>query len=188
MSSDGIVEAIEHQDSLFALALQWHPERDALEDTRGTDVDQNQCNALLGALVEYAGIYDDQTKTELTFTYPDGIVQNEVTVELYSGFPTSASSTLDTMISRGYLQEILPNEDGSYTINKAGTYSYHISGDGDYGDDYYNILKIFNVTDEDIAAGTMTVEVTGGKLGINEDAFGDGYQPTVKPSHAPKPM
>ena len=185
MSSDGIVEAIEHQDSLFALALQWHPERDALEDTRDTDVDQNQCNALLGALVEYAGIYDDQTKTELTFTYPDGIVQNEVTVELYSGFPTSASSTLDTMISRGYLQEILPNEDGSYTINKAGTYSYHISGDGDYGDDYYNILKIFNVTDEDIAAGTMTVEVTGGKLGTNEDAFGDGYQPTVKPSHAP---
>ena len=180
MSSDGIVEAIEHQDSLFALALQWHPERDALEDTRDTDVDQNQCNALLGALVEYAGIYDDQTKTELTFTYPDGIVQNEVTVELYSGFPTSASSTLDTMISRGYLQEILPNEDGSYTINKAGTYSYHISGDG-----YYNILKIFNVTDEDIAAGTMTVEVTGGKLGTNEDAFGDGYQPTVKPSHAP---
>ena len=69
---------------------------------------------------------------------------------------------------------------------RAGTYSYHISGDGDYGDDYYNILKIFNVTDEDIAAGTMTVEVTGGKLGINEDAFGDGYQPTVKPSHAPE--
>lgn len=180
MSSDGIVEAIEHQDSLFALALQWHPERDALGDTSGTNVDQNQCNALLGALVEYAGIYDDQTKTELTFTYPDGIVQNEVTVELYSGFPTSASSTLDTMISRGYLQEILPNEDGSYTINKAGTYSYHISGDG-----YYNILKIFNVTDEDIAAGTMTVKVTGGKLGTNEDAFGDGYQPTVKPSQAP---
>ena len=26
MSSDGIVEAIEHQSSLFALALQWHPE------------------------------------------------------------------------------------------------------------------------------------------------------------------
>ena len=180
MSSDGIVEAIEHKDSLFALGVQWHPERDALGDTRGTDVDQNQCNALLGALVEYAGIYDDQTKTELTFTYPDGIVQNEVTVELYSGFPTSASSTLDTMISRGYLQEILPNEDGSYTINKAGTYSYHISGDG-----YYNILKIFNVTDEDIAAGTMTVGVTGGKLGTNDSEFGDGYQPTVKPSQAP---
>ena len=178
MSSDGIVEAIEHQDSLFALALQWHPERDALEDTRDTDVDQNQCNALLGALVEYAGIYDD--RATLSFTYPEGITAKEVKVDLYSGFPTSASSTLDTMINNGQLTEIRANEDGSYNIYKAGTYSYHISGDG-----YYNILKIFNVTDEDIAAGTMTVEVTGGKLGTNEDAFGDGYQPTVKPSHAP---
>lgn len=178
MSSDGIVEAIEHQDSLFALALQWHPERDALEDTRGTDVDQNQCNALLGALVEYAGIYDD--RATLSFTYPEGITAKEVKVDLYSGFPTSASSTLDTMINNGQLTEIRANEDGSYNIYKAGTYSYHISGDG-----YYNILKIFNVTDEDIAAGTMTVKVTGGKLGTNEDAFGDGYQPTVKPSQAP---
>ena len=54
-SSDGVVEAIEHQDSLFALALQWHPERDALCDSRGVDVDQDLCNALLGALVHYAG-------------------------------------------------------------------------------------------------------------------------------------
>lgn len=67
MSSDGIVEAIEHQDSLFALALQWHPERDALKDTRGVDVDQDQCNALLGALVEYAGIYEELH----TFTFAD---------------------------------------------------------------------------------------------------------------------
>ena len=178
MSSDGIVEAIEHQDSLFALALQWHPERDALEDTRGTDVDQNQCNALLGALVEYAGIYDD--RATLSFTYPEGITAKEVKVDLYSGFPTSASSTLDTMINNGQLTEIRANEDGSYNIYKAGTYSYHI-----YGDGYYNILKIFNVTEADLARGAVSVEVTGGKLGTNEDAFGDGYQPTVKPSHAP---
>lgn len=178
MSSDGIVEAIEHQNSLFALALQWHPERDALEDTRDTDVDQNQCNALLGALVEYAGIYDD--RATLSFTYPEGITAKEVKVDLYSGFPTSASSTLDTMINNGQLTEIRANEDGSYNIYKAGTYSYHI-----YGDGYYNILKIFNVTEADLASGAVSVEVTGGKLGTNEDAFGDGYQPTVKPSHAP---
>ena len=178
MSSDGIVEAIEHQDSLFALALQWHPERDALGDTSGTNVDQNQCNALLGALVEYAGIYDD--RATLSFTYPEGITAKEVKVDLYSGFPTSASSTLDTMINNGQLTEIRANEDGSYNIYKAGTYSYHI-----YGDGYYNILKIFNVTEADLASGAVSVEVTGGKLGTNEDAFGDGYQPTVKPSHAP---
>lgn len=58
-SSDGIVEAIEHQDSLFALGLQWHPERDALGDARGVDVDNVLCNKLLGALVAYAGIHAD---------------------------------------------------------------------------------------------------------------------------------
>ena len=59
-SSDGIIEAIEHQDSLFALGLQWHPERDALEDTRDTDVDQDLSNAPLRALVHYAGVQMDR--------------------------------------------------------------------------------------------------------------------------------
>ena len=55
-SSDGIVEALEYQDATFALFLQWHPERDALRDTRGVDVDQDLCNAPLQALVWYATI------------------------------------------------------------------------------------------------------------------------------------
>lgn len=58
-SSDGIVEAVEYPDNLFALGLQWHPERDALEDTRDVDVDQDLSNAPLRALVKYAGIYMD---------------------------------------------------------------------------------------------------------------------------------
>lgn len=66
-----------------------------------------------------------------------------------------------------------------YTITDPGIYSYHFSGDG-----YYNILKIVNITQEQIDAG-MTIEVVGGPLGSNDDEFGDGYQPTVKPSHAP---
>lgn len=66
-SSDGIIEAVEHQDSLFALALQFHPERDALGDSRKDadgnviDINQDQCNALLGALVHYAGIQKVRT-------------------------------------------------------------------------------------------------------------------------------
>lgn len=66
-SSDGIIEAVEHQDSLFALALQFHPERDALGDSRTDadgnviDINQDQCNALLGALVHYAGIQKVRT-------------------------------------------------------------------------------------------------------------------------------
>lgn len=56
-SSDGIVEAVEYRDNLFAMGLQWHPERDALGDSSEVDVDQNLSNALLRALVTHAGIY-----------------------------------------------------------------------------------------------------------------------------------
>lgn len=56
-SSDGIVEGIEYQDNLFALGIQFHPERDALRDTRDVDISQDECNRFLGALVKYAGIY-----------------------------------------------------------------------------------------------------------------------------------
>ena len=62
-SSDGIVEAIEHQDSLFCLALQWHPERDALKDTRDSGVDLDQSNAPLRTLVKYAGIKWDRVNS-----------------------------------------------------------------------------------------------------------------------------
>ena len=195
-SSDGIIEAVEHQDSLFALALQWHPERDALGDSRmmdtdddgvkdtPIDVDQDICNALLGALVEYAGIEAERDSVDyalLDFTYPEAIDPEEVTVELYKGFPTSASQSLEQMISRGSLTELVPNYgDGTYTITEPGTYAYHISGEG-----YYNILKLVNVTERDIASGAISIEVTGGKLGSNNGEFGDGYQPTVRPSAAP---
>ncbi len=53
-SSDGIVEAIEVPSASFALGLQWHPEKDALEDSRETDVDQDACNVPLSALVQHA--------------------------------------------------------------------------------------------------------------------------------------
>lgn len=71
-SSDGIIEAVEHQDSLFALALQFHPERDALGDSRTDadgnpiDINQDQCNALLGALVKYAGVYESRQNSILS--------------------------------------------------------------------------------------------------------------------------
>lgn len=52
------------------------------------------------------------------------------------------------------------------------------------GNGYYNILKIVNITQNDVDKG-ITIEVVGGPLGENDDEFGDGYQPTVKPSQAP---
>lgn len=66
-SSDGIVEAIEHQDSLFALALQWHPERDALK-SKNPDVDLDLSNAPLRALVKYATIHLQREQGN-AFTY-----------------------------------------------------------------------------------------------------------------------
>lgn len=59
-SSDGIIEAVEYQDNLFVLGLQWHPERDALSDTRFTDVSQDLSNLPLRTLVKYAIIYAAQ--------------------------------------------------------------------------------------------------------------------------------
>ncbi len=55
VSSDGIVEAVEYQANTFVLALQWHPERDALGDSGEVDADQDLSNAILGALIHYAG-------------------------------------------------------------------------------------------------------------------------------------
>ena len=176
VSSDGIIEAIEYTatDVEFALGIQFHPERDALGDTRGVDVDQDMCNKFLRALVEHAAAHDadDDDSNTLVMTYPDDIAKNDVSIELYKGFPTSSSSTLEKMIESGQLVEI-EGVDDVFAITEPGTYSYHISGEG-----YYNILKLFQVTEEDLA-DTMYVEVTGGPLGP------DGFQPTIKPEKAP---
>jgi len=62
-STDGIAEAIEHQDSLFALGVQWHPERDAGGGTSGIRngyIDPDSSNAFMRALVQYAGIHKDR--------------------------------------------------------------------------------------------------------------------------------
>lgn len=73
-SSDGVVEAIEHKDSLFALGLQWHPEKNALKNPYDFDINHDLCNAPLRALVEYAGICaqrpEPQPEPEETETLP----------------------------------------------------------------------------------------------------------------------
>ena len=56
-TSDGIVEAVEYRDNLFVLALQWHPERDALFNARSEEISQDSCNAPLRELVKFAVIH-----------------------------------------------------------------------------------------------------------------------------------
>lgn len=55
-ASDGIVEAIEHQASRFALGLQWHPEKNTLDDYDHVGIDRTLCNAPLRALVCHAAM------------------------------------------------------------------------------------------------------------------------------------
>lgn len=65
-SSDGIIEAVEYQDNLFALGLQWHPERDALQDSWGINVSQELSNAPLQALIKYARIHRANRITDVS--------------------------------------------------------------------------------------------------------------------------
>lgn len=53
-ASDGIVESVEYRDNLFALGLQWHPERDALFNVYEVEVSRELSNAPLRALVKHA--------------------------------------------------------------------------------------------------------------------------------------
>lgn len=68
-SRDGIVEAIEYQDNLFALGVQFHPERDALGDSKQAidsklDPNQDLSNKFLKTLVMYAAVYDGSLEKE----------------------------------------------------------------------------------------------------------------------------
>jgi len=63
-TSDGVVEAIEHQDSLFAVGTQWHPEYNVLgingqSELVGLDYDQSV--AYLWEHVKYAGVHMDRS-------------------------------------------------------------------------------------------------------------------------------
>lgn len=107
---------------------------------------------------------------ELDFQYPDGVDPKAVTLTVYEGWPAASGEAAVTA-----LPEADKNGAGDYVISQPGTYSYWVRGEG-----YYNICKIFNVNEQDIAAGEKTLTVETGKL---ED---DGYQPT-NPSLANTP-
>lgn len=53
-AADGIIEAVEYPRNRFVLGLQWHPERDALEDSQNTGIDRTDSHLPLRALVRYA--------------------------------------------------------------------------------------------------------------------------------------
>ena len=62
-----------------------------------------------------------EESAQLKFTYPETIVQEEVTVELYQGFPTSGSATLSKMIEDKLLTALTssPSPELTATISPA---------------------------------------------------------------------
>ncbi len=140
-SSDGIVEGLEYTGKdengkdTFALAVQWHPERDALRDTRGVNVDQDTCNVLLRALVTEAQKHDSATTTDTTTTVtnPDGSSVTTTTtasgivgetVKDRNGTITSAKATIPAAVAVGLVRIPVDTEPGtpvSITITGGGS-------------------------------------------------------------------
>lgn len=123
-SSDGIIEALEYQDATFALALQWHPERDALGGTAGEElgVDVDLCNAFLRALVTYAGGKEDEpsegggsssggSSTTITTT-TDG---NGTVIKVVTDKTTGTITTME--YKNGVTVKAVENSVGVVTVN-----------------------------------------------------------------------
>jgi len=61
IASDGVIEAIEHQDSLFAVGVQWHPEGNVLTGPNNLpELDLDLSVAFLWEHVKYAGVHMDR--------------------------------------------------------------------------------------------------------------------------------
>jgi len=119
-------------------------------------------------------------ETGLTFEFPEATYGTDVTakVDLYKGIPTSSSTALATMVQNGTLTVVGTDVGAGCAMpTEPGTYCYHVHGEGT--GDYYSVLKLFNITENDIAAGKKNIVLEGGKCA------GEGYEPGYKPPLAP---
>ncbi len=110
---------------------------------------------------------------EVKFTFPEDTYSDTsgVTIDVYKGIFTYGDTPVETYVKNGTLT--LVGADATRkpcTILEPGYYTYYI-----HGDNCYRIYKLFIVTQEDIASGTISLEATGGNLA------GTGYEPTTIP-------
>lgn len=99
---------------------------------------------------------------EIQFQYPSDVKASEVTVSVYEGYPAGSGEAAVTALT-----EVDKDAQGDYVITSPGTYTYWVRGDG-----YYNISKIFNVTQEELNSGTVKLSIETGKLAQT------GFEPT----------
>ena len=108
-------------------------------------------------------VFAEEAGATIKLIAPDDVDINALTITLRTGFPTATSITEANATTNA----VAPNADGTYTINTAGTHSFYTRGPG-----YYRIVKLFNVTAQQIA-NEETLEI----LIPNGPVAGNGYEP-----------
>lgn len=111
-----------------------------------------------------------KASVELVFVYPKDVPKDEVKLNVYQGIPQwrqkneaetieDVPEVLTNPTNPNYpkLTEIQPDKDGKYIVNEAGGYCYFVRGKEP--GQYYNIIKLFLVTEADLKAGTKNVAV-----------------------------
>ena len=111
----------------------------------------------------------------LKFLYPRDVPEKAVQISVYKGVPKwffrNDAKTLEDIpkVLADILVELQPNEDATYTLNEKGGYCYYVRGVED--DTYYNIIKLFVIREEDVAAGQKILTLSTGPIA------GNGFEP-----------
>lgn len=120
-----------------------------------------------------APVQSNASGVKLIFEYPEDVPQEDVKLSVFQGIPiwyqkNSAATVEDvpevltnpTNAKYPALKELQANEDGSYTAPQTGGYCYFVRGK--QAGEYYNIIKLFIVSDDDVKAGSKTIPVKTG--------------------------
>lgn len=115
----------------------------------------------------------------LVFEYPKDVPQDDVLLNVYKGIPMwyqkyeakeieDIPSALTNSKNYQNLEEIIVGNDGQYTVKDVGGYCYFVRGKEP--GKYYNIIKLFIVTEDDIKAGKKVIPIKTGP------SAGTGYE------------
>ena len=99
---------------------------------------------------------------KLEFAYPDDVPEKAVTIKVIDGYPNLTFASFKALDDMEGMEKV----NGDYVVTKPGIYTYFVKGDG-----YYPVFKMFEVTQKDIDAGTMKLDVLTGKM------TNKGYEP-----------
>jgi len=135
--------------------------------------------SLLLSLMTPGVLAADETQTASTatlqFIYPEDVPKDEVNLNVYKGVPIwyqknsaltveDVPEALTNPSKEEYpaLEELEPDENGNYTADTAGGYCYFVRGKEP--SQYYNIIKLFVVSEKDLQAGNKKILVKTGPM------------------------